>query len=65
MNVFIALKGSHYWFLFYFIIVFIRDLFPVMIHDELENLHADRTTNYMFWAMIEAEVEVGYPYNLF
>ena len=27
--------------------------------DELENLHADRTT--MFWAMIEAEGEVGYP----
>ena len=29
--------------------------------DELENLHADRTTNYMFWAITEAEGEVGIP----
>ena len=27
--------------------------------DELENLHEDRTTNYMFWAISEAEGEVG------
>ena len=27
--------------------------------DELENLHADRTTTYMFWAISEAEGEVG------
>ena len=29
--------------------------------DELENLHADRTTNYMFWAITEAKGEVGIP----
>ena len=33
--------------------------------DELKNLHADRTTNYMFWAIAEAEGEVGYPLNRF
>ena len=27
----------------------------------LENLHADQTTNYMFWAITEAEGEVGIP----
>ena len=35
--------------------------FPWWSIDELENLHADRTTNYMFWAITEAEGEVGYP----
>ena len=33
--------------------------FPWWSIDELENLHADRTT--MFWAMTEAEGEVGIP----
>ena len=31
-----------------------------MIHD-LENIHADRTTNCVFWDITEAEGEVGYP----
>ena len=25
------------------------------------NLHMDGTTNYMFWALAEAEGEIGYP----
>ena len=29
--------------------------------DELESLHAARTINYMFWAIIEAEGQVGIP----
>ena len=32
--------------------------FPRWSIDELENLHADQTTNYMFWAITEAEDEV-------
>ena len=33
-----------------------------MKYDELENLYTDRTTiNYMFWAITEAEGEVGIP----
>ena len=35
-------------------------LSPVII-DDLENVHADRTTNYMFWAITEAEGAVGIP----
>ena len=35
--------------------------FPWWSIDELENLQADRTTNYIFWAIAEAEGEVGYP----
>ena len=33
--------------------------FPWWSIEELENLHADQTTNYMFWAITEAEGEVG------
>ena len=39
--------------------------FPWWSTDELDNLHAYRTTNYMFWAIIEAEGEVGVPWNRF
>ena len=39
--------------------------FPWWSIDELENLHADRTTNYMFWAITEAEGEAGHPLNRF
>ena len=35
--------------------------FPEWSIDELENLHADRTTNCMFWVKAEAESEVGIP----
>ena len=35
--------------------------FPWWSIDELENLHGDRITNYMFWAITEAEGEVGIP----
>ena len=35
--------------------------FPWWSIDELENFHVNRTTKCMFWAMIEAEGEVGYP----
>ena len=28
---------------------------------ELENLHMDKATNYMFWAITEAEGEDGIP----
>ena len=33
--------------------------FPWWSIDELENLYADRTTYSMFWAITEAEGEVG------
>ena len=33
--------------------------FPWWSINELETLHVDRTTNYMFWAITEAEGEVG------
>ena len=33
--------------------------------DEFENLHADRTTNYMFCAIADAEGEVGIPWTRF
>ena len=33
--------------------------FPWWSIDELGNLQADRTTNYMIWARTEAEGEVG------
>ena len=39
--------------------------FPWWSIDELENIHADRTTDYMFWAIIEAEREAGLPSNRF
>ena len=29
--------------------------------DEFENLHADRTTNYLFWVIAEAEGKTGIP----
>ena len=35
--------------------------FPWWSIDEVENLNADRTTNYMFWAITEAEGKVGIP----
>ena len=33
--------------------------FPWWSIDDWENLHADRATNYMFWAISEAEDDVG------
>ena len=43
--------GIYLWFI----------CFPWWTIDELENLHADRTTNYMVWAIAEADGDVGIP----